>query len=137
MSMVQKKGKFLYDGAGKRWEDRYKRHVVAKLEEKADDLASVCEEMNKTFGKSITGDKANMRNRYTILTPSVEHKLSEFKSIKGTRSNYCYYSRPNKKIFHKRRYLCGFQCKNCTDLDFLKCSNTSCGSWFKESFKKK
>ena len=78
-----------------------------------------------------------MRQRFTLLTPSVLHSLSEYKSIEGTRSNYCFYLQPNKKIFHKRRYWCGFQCENCVKLNFSKCTNISCGSWVEERFVKK
>ena len=116
---------------------RYKKHVVAKLNEGADNLVLVCKEMNENFGKPTTGDRANLRNRYTIETPSVLHTLSEFKSIERTRSNYCYYLQPNKKLFYKRRYWCGFQCKNCKNLKFLKCTNITCGTWKKDKLKKK
>ena len=46
--------------------------------------------MNKTFYKPVSDDSARLNERKTFVTPSVVHTLSEYKSIEGVRSHYCY-----------------------------------------------
>ena len=86
--------------------------------------------MNKTFGKPVTGDKARLNSRITIVTPPVVHQLSEYESLSGMRSHYCYLVQPNCEFIHFRRYTCT-TCEKCKELKFLECVNTSCGSWKK------
>ncbi len=100
------KGKWLYDPSGKRWEVRYQRHAVGFLGESADDLNKVAEYMNKEFCKPVTGNRARLNSRKTIVTPSVEHKLSEYKSIVGMRSQYCFYIKAHCSHIYYRRYTC-------------------------------
>ena len=83
--------------------------------------------MNNNFSSPTTGDKANLRTRYTIVTPSVKHTLSEYKSIKGTRSHYCFYLRPDAAAFHKSRYWCGFQCKKCKEYKYVRILSVALG----------
>ena len=123
-------GKWLYDSSGKRWEVRYTKHVAGFLGVKADDLHEVAAYMNDTFGVPVTGDKARLNSRKTIVTPSVEHVLSEYKSLKGMRENYCYLIQPNCPWVYFRRYTCT-TCMKCKDLDFLHCVNPSRGRWKK------
>ena len=86
--------------------------------------------MNETFGTHVTGDKARLKFRVTIVTPPVEHVLSEYKSITGVREHYCYYIQPNCEFVYFRRYT-STTCIKCKNLKFLKCINTSRGSWKK------
>ena len=65
------------------------------LEADADDLEKVAVFMNKTFCKPVSGDSARLNERKTFVTPSVVHTLSEYKSIEGVRSRYCYLIIPN------------------------------------------
>ena len=123
-------GKWLYDSSGKRWEVRYYKHAVGFLGVKADDLNEVASYMNDTFGAPVTGDKARLNSRKTLVTPSVEHVLSEYKSLKGMRENYCYLIKPHSSCIYFRRYTCT-SCIKCKHLEFLKCVNTSRGKWKK------
>ena len=59
-----------------------------------------------------------------MLTPSIDHKLSAFKSIKGVRSHYCYLVQPDTDEIYFRRYTCT-SCIKCKKLEFLKCVNPS------------
>ena len=122
------KGKWLYDSSGKRWEVRYYKHAVGHLDTKADDLHAVTAYMNEHFSLPITGEKARLSLRKTIVTPSVVHTLSEYKSLVGMRSHYCFYIQPNSPFVNFRRYSCT-TCVKCKDLDFLNCINPSRGSW--------
>ncbi len=110
-------GKWLYDSSGKRWEVRYYKHGVGIWGVKPDDLDAVAAFMNETFGTPVTGDKARLSSRRTIVTPSVEHVLSEYKSIKVIRENYCFLVQPNSPWVYFRRYTCT-TCVKCKDLDF-------------------
>ena len=123
-------GKWLYDSSGKRWEVRYSKHAAGFLGVKADDLHEVAAYMNDTFGVPVTGDKARLNSRKTIVTPSLEHVLSEYKSLKGMRGNYCYLIQPNCSWGYFHRYTCT-TCMKCKDLDFLHCVNPSRGRWKK------
>ena len=109
---------------------RYQKHAVGFLEAKADNLEHVASYMNETFGKPITGSKSKLNSRITIVTPPVIHTLSEYKSIKGVRSHYCYLIQPNSVDVYYRRYTCT-SCDQCKNLQFLQCTNTSRGSWKK------
>ena len=95
-----------------------------------DDLHEVAAYMNDTFGVPVTGDKARLNSRKTIVTPSLEHVLSEYKSLKGMRENYCYLIQPNYSWGYFHRYTCT-TCMKCKDLDFLHCVNPSRGRWKK------
>ena len=86
--------------------------------------------MNENFCKPMSG-KAKLNSRTTIVTEPVVHTLSPYESIKGVRSHYCYYIVPNSKIIYFRRYTC-ISCEECKRLNFLKCTNTRCGSWKKQ-----
>ena len=102
----------------------------------ADDLVLVAAHMNENFGLPVTGDKARLNSRKTIVTPPVEHFLSEYKSIEGVRSNYCYLVQPNCSYIHYRRYTCT-SCVKCKELKFLECVNNTRGSWKKAKITKK
>ena len=86
--------------------------------------------MNDTFGVPVTRDKARLNSRRTIVNPSVEHVLSEYKSLNGLRENYCYLIQPNCPWVYFRKYNCT-TCMKCKDLDFLNCINPSRGRWKK------
>ena len=103
---------------------------MAFLGVKADDLHAVAEYMNETFGTPVIGDKARLSSRKTIVTPSIDHIFSEYKSLKGMRENYCYLIQPNCHWVYFRRYTCT-TCFKCKDLDFLNCVNPSRGAWKK------
>ena len=62
--------------------------------------------VNEKFGKPRTGDSSNLRDRITLQVEPVEHKLSAYKSIAGTRSNYCYFIKPGQSHCYFRRYIC-------------------------------
>ena len=88
-------------------------------------------------------DYSNIRKRYTMVTEPVLHTLSEYKSIAGTRSNYCYMLKPGNDYLMFRRYLCR-SCENCrlmlTDpfTGSVKCSREEkCGKWKKGKYVKK
>ena len=68
--------------------------------------------VNEKFGKPRTGDSSNLRDRITLQVEPVEHKLSAYKSIAGTRSNYCYFIKPGQSHCYFRRYICR-SCSNC------------------------
>ena len=70
------------------------------------------------------------------MTPSVVHNLSDYQSIKGVRSHYCYLIIPNSPFIWFRRYTCT-TCNKCKALDFLNCVNKRCGKWKKAYLKKK
>ena len=130
------KGKWKYDSTGKRWEERYKKHCVGTLEAGADDLEQVANFMNETFSKVVSGDSARLNERKPFVTPSVVHTLSEYESIKGVRSHYCYLIMPNSPFIWFRRYTCT-TCVKCKALDFLNCINERCGKWKKAYLKLK
>ena len=92
--------------------------------------------MNETFSTAVSGESARLNERKTFLTPSVVHTLSEYVSIKGVRSHYCYLIIPNSKFIWYRRYTCT-TCVKCKALDFLNCTDKRCGKWKKGYFKKK
>ena len=102
----------------------------------ADDLEKVAAFMNKTFCKPVSGDSARLNERKTFVTPSVVHTLSEYKSIEGVRSHYCYLIIPNSPFICFRRYICT-TCIKYKELDFLNCVNERCGKWKKCYLKKK
>ena len=68
--------------------------------------------------------------RKTIVTLSIDHIFSEYKSLKGMRKNYGYLIQPNSHWIYFRRYTCT-TCFKCKDLDFLNCVNPSRGAWKK------
>ena len=82
--------------------------------------------MNETFCKPVTGDSARLNERRTFVTPSAVHTLSEYQSIKGVRSHYCYLIIPNSPFIWFCRYTCT-SCVKCKALDFLNCINERCG----------
>ena len=91
--------------------------------------------MNETFSKPVSGDSARLNERKTFVTPSVVHTLSEYESIKGVRSHYCYLIIPNSKFIWYRRNTCTPYVK-CKALYFLNCINKRCGKWKIGLFKK-
>ena len=48
-------GKFLYDGSGRTWVERYRTKCVAEFELAADDLLEVFQYMNNKFAKPVSG----------------------------------------------------------------------------------
>ena len=81
-----------------------------------------------------TGDRSKLRQRYTIVTLDVEHTVSEYVSIPGTRENYFYVMYSDSDVVHYRRYFCT-SCNSCLlNRDFLNCTNKSCGSWKNYTF---
>ena len=86
--------------------------------------------MNETFNKAVSGDNARLNERKTFVTLSVVHVLSEYESIKGVRSHYCYLILPNSPFIWFRRYTCT-TCAKCREMDFLDCTNKRCGTWKK------
>ena len=102
----------------------------------ADDLEKVRDFMNETFNKTLSGDSARLHERKTFVTPPVVHTLSQYKSIEGVQSHYCFLIIPNSKFIWMRRYTCT-TCTQCKALDFLNCTNERCGKWKKAYFKKK
>ena len=124
------KGKWLYGSSGKRWEVKYQRHEFGFLGDSADDLNKVADYIKKVFCKPVTGNRARLHSRKTTVTPSVEHKLSEDKSIVGMRSHYCFYTKAHCPHIYDRRYTCT-ACPQCKLLNFLECTNTTRGSWKK------
>ena len=62
--------------------------AVGALDTGCDDLPKLTDYMNETFSKPTHGDRVNMERRTTILTPSVKHTISEWKSLYSTRQNY-------------------------------------------------
>ena len=65
--------------------------------------------------------------RVTFVTEGVEHILSTYDSIKGTKKLLLFTSsRKNGAYF--RIHLC-VSCTFCEKLEFLKCTNAYCGAW--------
>ena len=99
--------------------------------------------MNETFFEPTSGDKTNIERRTTITTPSVEHTLSEWKSLHRTRQNYCWMIKPGYSYIMYRRYLCR-SCKNCGNMftdpftGAVQCEKEDIyGKWRKGQFIKK
>jgi len=92
-------GKFLIDPAGKDWTNEYDKDVVGDLPGiDSQDLYKVAEYMNKEFSLPVK-KTAHLSERTTIVTESVKHTLSSWKSLDGTKRHYCYLFLPNKKGF--------------------------------------
>ena len=129
-------GKFLYDGCGRVWAERYKGRCVAELGIYADDLLRVVDYMNTNFDNAVA-KSSDIIKRITLYTTPVEHKLSQWKSIPGTTQNHQFLlmsEYPNS--FHFRRYWCG-DCMACKKLDFLSCKARNCGSCKAYTFQRK
>ena len=76
------------------------------------DLDKVPNYMNETFSHPVD-KKAHLSERTTIVTPSVKHTLSKWKSLDATKRHYCYLFLPIKKGFvYQRRYPCS-RCDCC------------------------
>ena len=56
--------------------------------------------MNNTFGKPVIGSKARLSKRVTMVTPPVVHALSEYKSLGGMRSHYCFLIIPGSEFIY-------------------------------------
>ena len=121
--------KCLVDPAGKIWRVDYDTNAVGDmLGTDSQDLTKVAEFLNKNFSKPRT-EKAQLSERITLVTTSVVHKRSIWKSLDGTRRHYCYLFLPNKKGFvYQRRYPC-CRCDFCKDQKFLQCPDEYCGQW--------
>ena len=74
----------------------------------------------------------SLRKRHTVFVDSVEHSLSVWDSVKGSKKCFCFLLDPEKEGVWYRRYSC-FSCSKCKQLEFLNCTNKSAGKW---SFKK-
>ena len=81
--------------------------------------------------------------RFTFVTEPVLHKLSEYRSIKGTRKHFCYMLKANAPCFYQRKYTC-MRCKPCrtfkTDpfTSTVRCEREDkCGKWKKQKFVRK
>ena len=66
------------------WELHYSKHVPQILGEKGSDPHCVAGYMNESFTSQRKGIQAN--ERVTIVTEGVEHILSRYDSIKGTKN---------------------------------------------------
>ena len=64
----------------------------------------------------------SLRKRHTVFVDSVEHSLSVWDSVKGTKKCFCFLLDPEKEGVWYRRYSC-FSCSKCKELEFLDCTN--------------
>ena len=76
----------------------------------------------------------SLRKRHTVFVDSVEHSLSVWDSVKGTKKCFCFLLDPEKEGVWYRRYSC-FSCSKCKELEFLDCTNKSAGKWAFKKFK--
>ena len=89
-----------------------------------------------------SGDKQFVK-RYTFVTDPVLHTLSEYRSLKDTRKNFCYMLKAKSPCFYQRKYTCQ-RCKPCRSFktdpftDNVKCEREKvCGKWKKQRFVRK
>ena len=98
--------------------------------------------MNEVLGKpKFTRKESLLKKRTTIVTPPVEHTLSEYNSVPGSSVQYCYIIKPNRDDCWYRRYSC-VSCAKCKALQFVKpgkpvCDNVYCGEFKPLRFKRK
>ena len=71
----------------------------------------------------------SLRKRRTVYVDSVEHSLSIWDSVKGTKKCFCFLLDPEKEGVWYRRYSC-FSCSECRQMEFLKCTNVYAGKCF-------
>ena len=71
--------------------------------------------------------------RRTVYVDSVEHSLSIWDSVKGTKKCFCFLLDPKKEGVWYRRYSC-FSCSECRQIEFLKCTNVYAGKWLFKKF---
>ena len=90
-----------------------------------------------------TSKKSTYRARRTFYNEPVEHSLSAYKSIPGTRKNYCYMFKAGADHFYYRKYTC-MTCENCRSFKTdpfsgsVKCSRERiAGPWKKGYFQRK
>ena len=130
-----KHGKGKYDLSGKIWRNEYKKGCVYALEIAAMKVEKVAEYFNMHFTKPKS-KLAKMDERKTYVTEPVIHTLSKFKSLPGTTKSFSFFLDPNKSGISYRRGFC-ISCDSCKDLDFLKCSDKSKGTWNYSEFIRK
>ena len=66
--------------------------------------------------------------RRTVYVDSVEHSLSIWDSVKGTKKCFCFLLDPEKEGIWYLRYSC-FSSSECRQIEFLKCTNVYAGKW--------
>ena len=123
-------GKFLYDPAGSHWENTYEGDCIKNLEEDAQDLINVADEMNKIF-VYLKDKNSTISCRHTLVTPSVEHSVSKWESLDKTTTHFCYFLSPEYPDgVHQRLYRCfDSHCKASNSCKFLDCKNVYAGKW--------
>ena len=70
----------------------------------------------------------SLNKRHTVFVESVQHTLSIFDSVKGTKRCFCFLLDPEREGVWYRRYSC-ISCPKCKELDFLNCTNEYKGNW--------
>ena len=92
--------------------------------------------MNEHHGKPVS-HSSDISTRTTLVIPGQYHTLSQWISIDGTTSNFCFFVKPDQSngVF-VRRYWCS-GCPACKIMMFLECKNTTCGRWQFHEFKLK
>ena len=84
--------------------------------------------MNNNFGSPVSR-KSDISCRITLPVPSTIHVILHSLYIPKTTSRYCFLIHPLKPDgVYVRIYWC-VRCPACSKLNFLDCTNGSCGKW--------